>query len=450
MNLLLDALSQPWALERSVFGALTDVFERHASGIRLSVEEVQAIQNPANRQPSAGMEISGDVAIIPIRGVIARHSSLVNGASQPTGTAVDSIRADFRAALADSRVSTIAFDVDSPGGMVAGVADLADEIRASTKPTTAYTDGMMASAAYWLVSGVDQIFASRTAQVGSIGVYTSLEDSSIENHMKGRRRIVVASGRYKGAGEPGRAIDAEMVQETKSKIDEFFGMFRESVIAGRGFSADQMNAVADGQVFIGQKALEKGLIDAIESEPQFRSRLTNPSQGERAMSEPIVQAAAAVAATPTIPSASAAPVAAALPVAPATPAPADPVVVERARVVALNGLAEKWPSFSGIITTAIAMGSSVESAQAAINDALHLQRGAQLVQQNAAAAAPAAQAAAAAAVGGNAADPAPTSFNAEDVKARFEAGEFRGRYNTVEAALRWEKAAFESAQPKRA
>jgi signal peptide peptidase SppA len=454
MNLLLQALAQPWALEQSVLRALADVLTRHADGVRLSAEEIQAIQHSSNDGSMTGMEIVGDVAVIPIHGVIARHASMVNGISQPRGTSVEAIRADFHSALADTRVQSIRFDVNSPGGQVAGVADLADEIRASAKPTEAYTDGMMASAAYHLMSGVHRIVASRSAMVGSIGVYAALQDTSVEEHNKGRKTILVRSGRFKGAGMPGTHVGDEVVSELAAHVEEFFGMFTAAVMAGRGFTPEQMAAVGDGQVFLARKALEKGLIDAIESEQQFRSRLSNPTtQGAKSMKEPIIPAAAVVAATET-PDQSAALVtpAAATPAAPASPAAVltDPVAVERQRVIALNGLRAAWPSHGSIIDASIADGTSLESCQATLLAAQQKIREDELARLQGEAASPASRAAAAASNNGNSGDASVVAFDAADIEARFKAGEFRGRYTSVAQAQRWERAAFDEAREKRA
>ena len=83
--------------------------------------------------------------------------------------------------MADPAVKAIVLSIDSPGGTVDGTDNLANAIFAARgkKPIVALGDGTLASAAYWIASGADQIFASdNSAKIGSIGVVATHEDYS--------------------------------------------------------------------------------------------------------------------------------------------------------------------------------------------------------------------------------------------------------------------------------
>jgi hypothetical protein len=142
---------------------------------------------------------------------------------------------------------------------------------------------------------------------------------------------------------------------------------------------------------------------------------------------------------------------------PATPSPAlvvaaagtaatDPVAIERGRITDLLALRAKWPSFGATIDACISDGSSVAVAKDAILAATEKLNQQELARLSAASLSAPAQAAAAAAVNGNSDTPARGSaFSADDVKARFEAGEYGNRYRSAEQAIRWELAAHQVA-----
>jgi ClpP class serine protease len=88
-------------------------------------------------------------------------------------TGYPEIREAMISAATDASVQHIILDIDSGGGAVSGVDDTAKLIRLvhdNVKPVTAFTDGSMYSAAYWLGSSAGEVYASKAAGMGSIGV----------------------------------------------------------------------------------------------------------------------------------------------------------------------------------------------------------------------------------------------------------------------------------------
>src|SRR3990172_3897242 len=115
-------------------------------------EEIQAAIGAPRSAASASQ--SDAVAVIPLRGVIAHRMDALDEASG--GTSVVRFAQMFRAALADAAVGSILLDVDSPGGTVPGVQEMATEMLQAggkgTKRIVAIANSLMASAAYWLAS----------------------------------------------------------------------------------------------------------------------------------------------------------------------------------------------------------------------------------------------------------------------------------------------------------
>lgn len=188
---------------------------------------------------------------------------------------VDGLRRKTLAAMNDAAVKCIAYDVDSPGGTVRGVNELAGIIRQAraAKPTGAYTNGMMCSAAYWLGCQADMIQCSDDSMLGSIGVYSVMYDRSEQAKMDGIKVCVVKAGAMKGAGTPGTPITDEQLAESQKVVNKFYGMFVDGVAQGRKIAADAAGALADGRVYLGADAVAAKLADAVGSFDDFMGAL---------------------------------------------------------------------------------------------------------------------------------------------------------------------------------
>jgi len=252
-----------WALESGVMDRAVEIFNRQLADEKLVPSEIQAIT--ANKGSTREFTVTKGTAVIPITGVIAKGAGMVNNVSQPRGTAVETIRAQLRDAMSDEDVERIMLHVDSPGGSVAGITDMANEIRsaAGKKPLTAFIEDTGASAAFWLASQASQVFANASAAVGSIGVYAVVVDSSEAAAKAGLKFHVIRSGPLKGAGEVGDAITEDQIASFQERIDDVFDLFVDDVATGRGLDREKVLAVADGSVFTGRKAKRAKLVDAI-------------------------------------------------------------------------------------------------------------------------------------------------------------------------------------------
>ena len=208
-------------------------------------------------------EVADGRAYIPITGVIMKSvPAAIRWLGMPATSTLEASAA-IEAAERDHDVKEIVFVIDSPGGTVAGVQALADQIKNATKPTAAAISDMAASAAYWLASQTDHIEANATAQIGSIGVYSVMVDSSQAYENAGIRVHVVRSGSHKGSGVEGSPITADDINEEQRMIDQLSHMFAATVARGRGLTAAQVAELATGQVWLAADALKFGLIDSV-------------------------------------------------------------------------------------------------------------------------------------------------------------------------------------------
>jgi signal peptide peptidase SppA len=196
--------------------------------------------------------------VIPIAGVIGKGLSPIE---KMTGAVdVNAIADSIDEMCANPQVTRIAFQVASPGGTVTGVEELANKVRNISKPTMAYTDSEMASAAYWIASAADKVVASPSSTVGSIGVYMTIADMTEMAKAQGIKMVVIKSGKFKGAGIPGTSLSEEQVANLQQGVDEIHADFKASVLQTRKLvKAEDM----EGQVFSGKQAAQRNLVTGL-------------------------------------------------------------------------------------------------------------------------------------------------------------------------------------------
>lgn len=202
------------------------------------------------------------VAVIPMSGPLFKGGSKFSSAST-----VDTRRA-VRQARDDPDVRGILLHIDSPGGHVAGVQELADEVKATdkVKPVHAHLDDLGASAAYWVASQARHVTANATAQVGSIGVIAIVDDTSGAAELEGVKVHVVATAERKGDFAPGVPVSDDALAALREEVADTHEHFLAAVSRGRGMRGKRLEAVADGRTWIASKAYGLGLIDAVASE----------------------------------------------------------------------------------------------------------------------------------------------------------------------------------------
>lgn len=284
--------SHQWAIEAATFERLVAILERHAAGERLDAAAVAAA---IGRDPTATdaaepvMQINGDTAVIPMRGVLARYADSVNGMCQARGRSAESVQRDLLAA-ADRGVNRIILAMDSPGGEVTGTAETGDLVRqlsAQGIEMVAFVDGKCASAAYWIASQCDEIVASaKTAMVGSIGVAHVMVERSTDN-AKGDKLHVITSAPAKSSP----VLNEAQLANARAIVTDLAQAFASTVAAGRGMTEEQVAKVATGEVWTAQQGLSLGLVDRISSLDALLARRPSPAGAMLAPAPVAAQAA---------------------------------------------------------------------------------------------------------------------------------------------------------------
>jgi signal peptide peptidase SppA len=286
-------LEQPWALYPQTLTRIV-AWAREDQANKLDPTELVA-QNGTHD----GAVRAGSVAIIPVYGVIEQHSDWFM--EMFGGVSVDGLRESLRAALADPDVKAVVLDIDSPGGTVAGVTELAAEIRdarGGAKPIVAVANAFAASAAYWLASQADELVATPSAQVGSIGVYAVHEDVSRMLDEMGVTVTLVSAGEHKTEGNMFEPLSPEAKADIQERVDTTYKTFLADVAAGRRVPVGQVSAdYGGGRVFPAKKALTAGMVDRVETLGATVQRLGRAGGQRRAMGQGNAAASARPAAT---------------------------------------------------------------------------------------------------------------------------------------------------------
>ena len=267
------------AIVRAVYGAiwaiLPEKLEAIAAFVQLKVsggssapEIVAAIRSEntiaAARMQSLSAGTPGSIMVIPLYGIINQRAS--GDVSGPSGTSVQGFTQQLRQAIADPNIKAIVIDVDSPGGTVAGVDELATEIfnARKQKKITAVSNCLCASAAYWLAAQASEVVVSPSSQTGSIGVYQVHEDDSEFMATQGVKFSIISAGKYKTEGNSFEPLGDDARAAMQGMVEDFYTLFTKAVARGRGVAVKAVvNGFGQGRVLTAQDAVKQGLADRV-------------------------------------------------------------------------------------------------------------------------------------------------------------------------------------------
>lgn len=248
-------------------------------GSEVSYKQAQTSLSQANQSPKldAGedfnpqdyglLSVSDGVGIINIQGSMVTNAPLWATYWGVIGYNV--IKDTLTYAAQDPEIKSILLNIDSGGGSASGVdsvATLISKISEEYKPVTAFTEGSMCSAAYWIGSAADAIYATRLSTVGSVGVIAISMEYTGMMEQDGIKATVFRAGEFKALGSPYEKMDEKAATEIQSKLDVLYTEFTTNIANERGLStATAESTWAEGRTFTGFQAVDIGLVDAVVS-----------------------------------------------------------------------------------------------------------------------------------------------------------------------------------------
>ncbi|MDO8496238.1 MAG: S49 family peptidase [bacterium] len=163
----------------------------------------------------------------------------------------------------DENIKSILIEVDSYGGSPVAGEEVANALKASTKPTVGLIRQAGTSAAYLAISSAGHIFASKNSDVGGIGVTSSYLSNVGKNQKEGYGFIQLSAGKYKDMGNPDKPLTDEERALIIRDLNIIHQNFINDVSVNRNLPIENIKRIADGSSVLGEKAKELGLIDEI-------------------------------------------------------------------------------------------------------------------------------------------------------------------------------------------
>jgi signal peptide peptidase SppA len=237
--------NEVWAIRPDYHSALTEASAYFDEDEEYTIEP--------NRPPQ---EVDG-VAIIHIHGALGK---MLGPWERMLGmTDYDDIWQQVSEAEASPNVTSILLHIDSPGGTITGLPELAAKLRNVSKPLVAYTEGMAASAACWVASCADSVIVSESAEVGSVGVYIALLDQSEHLAMNGFKVNAISSGENKLDLADFKPLSEEAEARLQANVTKWHDRFKADINLKRTAPESSMT----GLTYEGFEAVSSGLADAV-------------------------------------------------------------------------------------------------------------------------------------------------------------------------------------------
>lgn len=167
----------------------------------------------------------------------------------------------------DEDVKALVVRIDSPGGSALASEKIWRELRLTQEagiPVLASMGTYAASGGYYIASGAQYIAAEPTSITGSIGVFILFPKvHELLNDKLGINMDTVQTNRYGAAFTPFFPSSPAEQNILQKEVDQIYEVFLERVAEARNMSRDEVNEVAQGRVWTGKQAIDKGLVDEL-------------------------------------------------------------------------------------------------------------------------------------------------------------------------------------------
>lgn len=305
--LISEFLTTPWALMPERLQAMTAVLSRWSSDVPPSEETLfqintdRVLRDTRNQFATdrAASNAGAGIAVLPLYGVVTQRGNMVDDISGPGSTSTQKFTSALRQVLADDTVGQILIDIDSPGGSVYGVAELASEIvkARAQKPVVAVANSLAASAAYWIGCSASEFYVTPGGEVGSIGVWQAHFDYSKALEEEGVKPTLISAGKFKVEGNPYVPLDLEAQAFMQSRVDDYYNAFIKAVAKGRGVSvADVRDGMGEGRVLGADAALAAKMVDGIATFDDVLAKMQKKAVSQKPLgASRLAQARAALA-----------------------------------------------------------------------------------------------------------------------------------------------------------
>jgi len=197
--------------------------------------------------------------------VVYANGTIMDG-QHPQGTAGgDTVSRHLREARLDEKVKAVVLRVNSPGGSAFASELIRQQVlllKEAGKPVVVSMGSLAASGGYWISANADEIWAAPTTITGSIGVFGAIPNFEGTMAAIGIATDGVGTTPLSVAGVS-KPLPEKVKAIIQSSVENIYDRFLTIVAEGRGMTTEQVNEIAQGRVWTGNKALELGLVDKL-------------------------------------------------------------------------------------------------------------------------------------------------------------------------------------------
>lgn len=261
----------PWAIQPERLESITAALAARARGERLIAEEdlllrraaKQREREAARSRPQARRP-SG-VAVIQVFDTIYHRMGGMD-APMSGGASAERLGIEIDRALDDDGIEAVVLDVDSPGGSVYGIDELATKVFEGRKRKRIITvsNALMASGAYYFGSAADEVVVTPSGEIGSIGVFAVHLDFSEFLANEGIKATIIRAGEHKAEGHPYEPLSEEALAYMQQQVNEYYDLFIAAVARNRGVEEETvLSAYGQGRTLTARRAVEVGMADRV-------------------------------------------------------------------------------------------------------------------------------------------------------------------------------------------
>ncbi len=201
-------------------------------------------------------------------GVIVAEGEVSDGIAPPGAIGGLSTANLIRKAREDEQIKAVVLRINSPGGSAFGSELIRRELeitRSAGKPVVVSMGDVAASGGYWMSMSADEVFADPATVTGSIGVFALLPTAEKAMDKIGVHSAGTTTTWLRGGYDPTRAIDPRFAELVQQSVNHIYADFTTRAAAARKTTPEKIDAVAQGRVWTGQQAKERGLVDTLGS-----------------------------------------------------------------------------------------------------------------------------------------------------------------------------------------
>ncbi len=283
-----------YALGAKLFGVPLAMPARHGEVLRTALEQrsfdpaghITGSKFVGSQDMRSRFRVTDDgIALVTVQGLLVDRGAFL-GDLYGMVTSYEGLAEQFQRLAKDPAIKAVVLDIDSPGGMVAGIYDLTEELKKlkREKPVTALAANMAVSAAYAIACCADEVFVTRTGEVGGIGVIMVHRSVARALDQMGVDTTIICEPANKAAGHPSQQLTHGARAEIASHIGDAYREFVRHVAKHRRMSESAVEALG-ARAYVGQTASPARLVDGVASVSELlahiRKRMKASGPGPR-------------------------------------------------------------------------------------------------------------------------------------------------------------------------